>query len=231
MKCRLAFALGVSLSGLSMGQATLPAVDAQLARELSEVDSHAASVKTLSASFVQQKQTAMLKKPLVSRGQVRSSGSVVRWDTTLPQPTVLYADERDLRLYYPQQNLEEIYPIQQRMADLLTSPLPRLDAIKSHFQIERAYGTPSANGPLMLRLTPIDPELQKHVQEVVVTIDRASGILQQVQTTDADGDQTQIEFANVKVNQPLDKSELELKVPAGTKISEPMQGTSGVAGQ
>ena len=113
-------------------------IDAELQTQLTEIDRRAGQVKDLTANFVQKKFTALMNKPLVSSGQVRSAGPVIRWDTHAPQASVLYTDGKELRLYYPSQKLEEIYPIDQRLSDLLASPVPRLKAVRDHFQISRA---------------------------------------------------------------------------------------------
>jgi hypothetical protein len=47
----------------------------------------------------QQKFTALLRKPLASSGVVRLKGAVSRWDTRRPEPAVLHADGRELRMY------------------------------------------------------------------------------------------------------------------------------------
>jgi len=221
------------------GQASGPAIDPLLASQLEQVDQHAAAVKTLSARFEQKKFTALLKKPLVSTGTVRASGEVVRWDTLSPEPTVLWTDGNELRLYYPQEHLEEIYPIDQRLADLLTSPLPRLRTIEAHFAIARAdakvgsevalpAGLPT-NEPnrLSLDMTPTEASLKQHVQDVVALLDMNTGVVEALRTTDSDGDQTLIAFSDAKLNVPLSPSDLDLKVPPDTKISHPLEGMGG----
>src|SRR5262249_3380286 len=145
----------------------------------------AAKIKDITAHFQQRKFTALLKNPLVSSGTARAAGSVARWDTTQPTPCSLYADQRELCLYYPDERLEEIYSIDQRLGDLLSSPMPRLPAIQRHFSIERADaadlpGAPpwSADSPstLALRLVPTDAQLSQHVRQVLVLLDRQTGM-------------------------------------------------------
>jgi outer membrane lipoprotein-sorting protein len=199
-----------------------PTVDPQLDAQLTQIDAAARQIKDLSAHFEQDKFTALLKKPLISIGTVRSAGSVIRWDTDQPQPCSLYADQKNLILYYPAQKLEEIYPIDQRVSDLLSSPLPRLDTIKKHFTIKLTASSVAAPaGTLSLRLTPNDPELARHIQLVNVVLDIKTGLTLQVQTVDADGDRTQITFAGAQTNTGLDPSRLELQIPADTTVSHP----------
>jgi outer membrane lipoprotein-sorting protein len=198
-----------------------------LSDQLRQVDDAAAHIKDLTAHFEQRKYTALLTEPLISSGQVRSAGSVVRWDTQEPSAIVLYANRTQLRLYYPDQKLEEIYAIDRRMSDLLSSPLPRLSTIKEHFTIEVAgaddlTGLPSSGATLSLRLTPDDAALAAHVRRVIVVLDMKTGTAVAVRTIDPDDDHTDIIFSAVQINSGLDEQSLELAVPAETTISHPM---------
>jgi outer membrane lipoprotein-sorting protein len=209
-----------------------------LAAQLAEIDAAAATVKDLSASFEQRKLTTLLKKPLISSGTVRCVGSTVRWDTDHPQPCVLYADGSELRLYYPQDKLEEIYPIDQRLGDLLSSPVPRLSVMQKHFKIERAGAADvsalfeqsaaaisRARSPtIALKLTPTDPALTQHVRQVLVVLDIRTALAIVVQTIDADGDRTEMIFSNAKVNTGIDPRTVELSVPSNTTLSHPLEG-------
>jgi outer membrane lipoprotein-sorting protein len=195
------------------------------------IDNAAAGIKDLSGRFEQRKFTALLMEPLISSGQVRSAGPVVRWDTQEPSAIVLYADRDELRLYYPDQKLEEIYPIDQRMSDLLNSPLPRLSTIKAHFTIAAASADdlrdlPGGAGTLGLRLTPIDAELTAHIHQVIVVLDISTGLTVAVRTIDADDDHTDIIFSDMHVNTGINERSLDLVLPAGTAISRPLAGPS-----
>jgi outer membrane lipoprotein-sorting protein len=219
---------------VAAGSAVAPAQstpDAPPESQLRQIDSLAGQIKDLSARFEQKKFTALLKKPLVSSGTVRAAGLAVRWDTELPEPCVLYADEKNLRLYYPDEKSEEIYPMDQRWSDLLSSPLPRLGAIEGHFTIHRAAPDELTGGlatasdrrfSLTLRLLPSDAELAKHVGQVIVVLDEKTGMARAVETTDADGDRTQMVFSDIHVNVGLNPADLELHVPPDTAVSHPM---------
>lgn len=222
------------------GAATAPsAPDEQLLRRLGEIDARAAHVIDLAGHFEQQKFTALLKRPLISSGRVRAAGSTARWDTDFPDRSVLYIDGKELRLYYPSQQAEEIYPIDQRMGDMLSSPLPRLATVRQHFSISSAQDEDLADlrsampGPrrteaqiLAIRLTPIEPELSKHIQEAIVVIDPVTALAIAVETIDADDDRTVITFSDMKLNTGIMASDLDLIVPSGTRVSHPLEGMS-----
>src|SRR5207248_235768 len=94
---------------------------------------------SLSANFQQQKFTALLKRPLVSSGTIRLRKSTMRWDTQQPQRSVLWMNDREARIYYPQPppGVVEVYTLDQKMAELASSPLPRLAVLKRKFSFEQ----------------------------------------------------------------------------------------------
>ncbi len=213
---------------------TQPASDPALDAQLSDVNAKSAKITDLAANFRQRKFTALLKKPLESSGTVRAVGNTVRWDTKAPDDSMLYTDGKQLILYYPSQKLEEIYPIDQRMSDLLASPLPRLDVIRAHFSIGRALpaafaGVRASSQTLALRLVPTEDALKPHIQEILVLLNTQNGLVLAVQTTDPDGDISLIQFTDAKIDTGARPQELAPTIPADTTVSRPL-GDSGAGG-
>jgi outer membrane lipoprotein-sorting protein len=208
-----------------------PAIDAALWQKMTDIDARGSKISSLVADFEQKKYTALLRKPLTSSGKVRVRGAIMRWDTEKPEPNVMLVGDKDVQLYYSAQKTVEVYTLDQRLAELAASPLPRLAVLKDRFsfaEIPAADMDKSADAGkvLALKLTPIQDELRQHVQEVRVLLDIAAGYIVQAELTDGDGDRTVIHFRNVVVN--TDIGDLELKVPAGTKITRPLDGMQGV---
>ena len=218
---------------LADGDKGTAAADPKLEALLKDVDRRAAATADLSGRFAQEKHTALLRKPLVSSGRIRMKGNVVRWDTEEPEPAVLHSDGREFRLFYPKQSVVEIYPIDRRLSDLAASPLPRLDALRQHFRIEElpAERVPKEErgdaNRLSLRLVPTNDYLAEHVDEVRVTLDVAAAYVVRVEMDDADGDRTVIRFGDVMTNTGTKDTELNLVLPAGTKVSRPFDGAKG----
>ena len=204
--------------------------EAALWAKLAEIDSRAAKIRTLAAAFEQQKFTALLRKPLVSLGRVRVSGSVMRWDTEKPEPLVMLIDPREARIYYPAQKAMEIYPLDARLGELAASPLPRLQVLRARFGFEQVQ--PSALDKsadparfIALKLTPTDPALLEHVKEVRVLLDVEQAYIVAAEVTDSDGDRTVLSFKDLHVNE--DVGDLALRVPPDTRVSHPLKGLEG----
>jgi outer membrane lipoprotein-sorting protein len=198
-----------------------------LEKQLREIDARASRIKDFTAEFRQEKFTALLRKPLISTGKVRVAGPIVRWDTAKPEPAVLRSDGREVRMYYPSQKLLEIYPIDQRLGDLATSPLPSLATVREHFTIEQSDGKgfepPKGRRVLSLRLVPIDAALREHVDEVTVLLDVEAGHILAFEVVDADGDRTHVTFSGIRLDTGIRPADLDLTVPQGTVVSRPLE--------
>jgi len=225
--------LACGAAGPATGPATAPA-DRALWAKLTDIDARAARVHSLAADFQQQKYTALLRKPLVSSGRVRVKGAVMRWDTQKPEPNVLLIDQHEAKIFYPAQKTIEVYSLDQRLGELASSPLPRLDALKARFSFEQIPvkemdPASDPNKRIGLRLTPTDPAIREHVKQVRVLLDVESAYILKAEVTDSDGDPTVLTFSQVRLN--ADVGDLDLKAPPGTTVSHPLEGLEGSSPQ
>src|SRR5439155_16208938 len=192
----MSIALFVALMAATQ-PATAPAgVDPALWTRMVEINGRSQNIANLTADFEQRKVTPMLKRPLISTGRVTVAGASMRWDTTKPEPTVMLVDEKQVQLYYPKQKTLEIYHVDEHLGSLAASPLPRLDVLKKFFTFEQLPESDSSK--LALRMTPIDPALREHVEQVRVLLDVASGYILRAEMVDSDGDRTIIAFSNIQ---------------------------------
>ncbi len=204
-------------------------VDEKLWKLLVEIDARGAGISDVSADFSQEKHTPLLKKPLVSSGHILIKGAASLWTTTQPEPTVMRIDNKEVRLFYPKQKVLEIYRTDKRMGSLAASPFPRLDVLKQHFTCERIPAKellPGADDDkfVALRMKPTEAELRKHIDEVCVVLEIATGFVQRAQPIDADGDRIVLTFSNLKINTGLKDRDLEMSVPPGVAITRPLEG-------
>ena len=215
----------VALLALTASADTDPAFQ----KKLQDLDAKVAKIQDMTSSFEQRKFTAVLRKPLVSSGTVRIKGSVMRWDTQKPEPTVMLIDEKQVRMYYPKAKALEVYTIGQRLGQLAASPLPKLSVIRQYFSVAPDDGKglldKGETGPrLPLMLTPTDASLKEHLDHVRVLIDPEAAVILKVEMTDADGDRTVISFRDIQVNTGLKERDLDLVVPEGTTVTHPLGG-------
>jgi hypothetical protein len=227
LRCSLLAILFFAFVGSSRAaEPTSQPIDPQLWKEMSAIDTIVGRIKDVSADFEQRKFTPLLKKPLVSSGHVRGKSDRTLWITDKPESTKMLVDSVGNSIYYPQQGLEEIYPIEGQLGALASSPLPRIDALRRFFSFEKMADT-SDDRHLALRMLPIDASLREHVEEVKVLLDRQTGFIVRAENTDADGERTVLTFSNVKIDTGMSDDSLRLDVPAGTKISHPLESMGG----
>lgn len=207
------------------------AEDPALMKQLEEIDRKGAAATDLTAEFEQKKFTPMLKQPLVSTGTIKVKGAAVRWDTVKPEPSIMRIDEKELRIYYPNQRVVEVYPIGEEVRRMTASPLPRLAMIRAEFVVSKANprdldasADPAAT--VALELKPRGEGLKEHVDKVRVLLDVASGCATRVEVVDPDGERTVIVFSRIKINTGLKDSELALQTPAGVKVVNPLAGVT-----
>jgi hypothetical protein len=139
-------------------------------------------------------------------------------------------------MYYPSQKLLEIYAIDRRLGDLASSPLPRLKALREHFTLERSDGArfhapPKDRQVLPLKLVPREEALRQHVDEVDVLLDVTAAHILELEIVDADGDRTHVTFSGFKLDAGVTPDDLKLRVPAGTTVSRPLEGTREQSGK
>jgi len=207
-------------------------VDEKLWNLMLQIDAQGAKITDLKADFTQEKFTPLLKKPMISTGTISIKGSAALWTTAQPSPTVMRIDAKEAKLFFPEQKVVEIYPVDQQLGALAASPFPRLEVTKKYFMFERIAAkelSPDADEAkhLALRMKPIDAELRKHLDEVSVLLEISSGLVLQAQTIDADGDRTVMKFSNIKTNTGLKDRDVEMDLPPGVKITHPLEGLGG----
>jgi outer membrane lipoprotein-sorting protein len=207
---------------------TAPAgIDAAMWERMKLIDHAAAQIADLTADFEQQKFTALLKNPMISTGTVWARGSEMLWNTRSPEPTIMHVSANEITLFYPQQKTAEIYPLNSQLAQLAASPVPRLADLLEHFSFALASprdlnAAPDPDHQAFL-LTPTDPTIREHVQNVAVLIDAKAGFILAFKMTDADGETTVLQFSNVKINTKFDDARLRLELPADVKTVHPLE--------
>lgn len=197
-------------------------------KRLQAIDRDAAAIDHLTARFVEQKYTALLKRPMVSKGRVRIKATRALWETFEPHRTTTLVDDELVRIHYPRRQVVEVYPLDDRMRQLFVSPVPRLAALRNHFSIEPV---PLGEVPeafrdekrfMAIRLAPKDETLRGFMERADVVIDTTTACAVRVNMIDADGERTVITFSKIETNKRWDEHSLDLVFPEGTKIVYPL---------
>ena len=218
---------GLCCSAIIAGDESQPPRD-DFQTRLEAVDRLAESISDLTSRFVEQKHTALLKQPMVSKGRIRIKGSHTLWETVEPHRTTTLVDAKRVRIHYPRRRVVEVYPIDDQLRQLFVSPVPRWAPLRDHFSIE---SVPAGDVPdeylekerfLSVRLTAKDDSLRRYVGRVDVVIDGTTGCAVRVDMIDGDGERTTITFSETKTNSGLGDRHFEFAAPEGTRIVYPL---------
>jgi outer membrane lipoprotein-sorting protein len=206
-----------------------PPAASSFEQRLDSFDARIATIADLTADFEQTRKTALLKKPLVSRGTIYCKADTVFWRTLSPHKSDLLVTADSVTIYYPADKLAEVYPLDSRFKDAVGGPLPRLSKLRDSFDLceippgEVAPGTQVDNTShrLAVLLTPRSDELRKHIHSVRVLIDERVPCADHIVIIDPDGDETHLVCRQIKINTGLADSKLQLTFAPGTKVSHP----------
>jgi len=228
---RVVFAVILIIATVAKAQSSAPTSQpSEFAQELLAIDARAGQINALTADFVQEKRSPLLRKPLISRGSVKARGGLALWETIEPEPTKMSIDPQLLRMYYPKQKTIEEYPMQQQLGMMAASPLPRLQAIQTTFTMKPDDGEALVDASARtanaraIRMDPNDPEVRKYVDHVRVLLDVDRGVVLAFEMVDPDGEQTVVRFSNIRTDVSLTDDSLRLEVPSGVKVVRPLEG-------
>ena len=206
-------------------------VDPAAWQRMLDIDRRAGQVTDLEADFEQEKFTTMLKRPLLTSGRVFVRGSTMLWDTARPEPNQLQITDKEVRIYYPAQKVIEVYQVREKLGQLAASPLPRRAVLERHFTFEPIavadMDESDAEKYFAVRMTPTQPELREHIEQVRVLLDATRGLIVRLEMRDSDGDRTLIRFSNVKTNSGLKDGQLQIVAPADVKVTRPLAAVEG----
>lgn len=198
-------------------------------RRLADLDERFGEIETLRGEFVQLKRTPLLRKPMESSGTVLLRGEQMRWDTQRPVPSTMLVEKDQLKLYYPQEKILEIYRAKGEDVRLLSgSPLPRLESLREYFTFAEhdlaEFGVTEAEERarhIGLRLEPATEALQEHIAHVLVLLDESVPCVRRLVVTDTADEVTDITFKNVRLGVSILDAEMTLNVPEDVRIVYP----------
>lgn len=220
------FSLCLILSALAAPAllAEAAAETADLPPNLQELDRRMAELTTLQARFAQEKHTALLKRPLLSEGDVLFKEGLVLWRTETPRPSKMLMAGGEIRLYDPDAARLEIFRVEEKLSRMAASPVPSLALLAENFTIEEK--ATSEDGDVVLHLVPRTDALREQLEDAEIAIDRERAYVRSIEIRSAGGDRTVIRFTDAAINEELSDEALVLDVPPDTEIVEPNRQAS-----
>jgi len=189
------------------------------------IDEQQRKIETLTALFVQTKETSLVKKPLLSSGLVKfKRPDLIHWNYAEPAPMEVAIYGKGIWIYYPGSLQAEKYYLGRNKR--MTQSLEPLLAIfqKTFRQLSDGYAIIyeglETERIHHFHLHPRDEQVQKFLSRVDLWIDKSSGAIIRFKMVEANGDRLSLEFKNLQINPPLADDDLKIKIPPSVRVLE-----------
>lgn len=179
-------------------------------------------LRTLEADFVQLKESALLLEPAEATGVFSyASPDKVRWEYVKPNPISLLVAGEEMTTWY--RDLDQAERVQvgrqtQRILDYLGAG-SSLETLLQYFDARLAQPKDMTQ-PFRLELKPRFERVAKRLQGMTIWFDPQVYMPVGLRYVEADGDVTEYQFRNLRVNAGLPADRFELEMPSGVEVRE-----------
>jgi outer membrane lipoprotein carrier protein len=220
MNCRVALILF-----LLLGSPLAPAFGQSTDELIRTIDEQQRKIETFSAQFNQKKETALVKKPLISSGRVKfKRPGLIHWNYVEPERIEVAIDGQGIWIYYPGSFQAEKYSLGRNKR--ITQSLEPLLAIfqKTFGQLSGDYAVDYKGLETKFLhhflLHPRDERTKNFLSAVDLWIDKTSGAIIRFKMVESNGDRLNLEFYNFQINPPLNDDDLKIKIPPSVRVLE-----------
>lgn len=188
---------------------------------LTQLDAIHTKDPAMTADFVEQKTTRLLKEPLVSRGSIAfQTPDMFRREVVGSSPSLSVSNGKVLWIYYPKFKEAERYELGKR--EFFDDALAALTVGLNFRHVEDYYklqGFPEGDGYRMV-LEPRSRKLRRIVEKLTIVLDRDLKVRRTVAELPK-GDIVRTEYSNVR-RKSLPASTFEFVPPKGVNVTQPM---------
>jgi len=193
----------------------------KLTAVLERVSAAQTGLESITARFVQRKESRLLAEPSLSRGVFYfKAPDRVRWEYDPPRSMVVVLSGGVALTYRAAERRAErieIGRMQRRVFGFLTATEP-LDQLTRYFAV--TLRDPGDDKNLLIVLDPTSFQVKKRLSSVTVEIDRARYLPVSVSYVERDGDTTSFAFTDVEVDRPVADELFSVSLPAGVEVVE-----------
>lgn len=175
-------------------------------------------LKTLEARFVQQQESSMLAEPEESSGVFSyAAPDRVRWEYVKPTPITVVIRGEQMTTWYKDLKRAETLKIGRYSNQVFKylGASGSLDTLLQYFVVRLA--PPKAKGePFRLELDPKYARIKKRLKGMTIWIDSERYFPTQLKYVEADGDVTEYQLTDLKMNPQIPEDRFVLSLPKGT---------------
>lgn len=193
----------------------------EIERILERIGAAQKEIRTLEATFRQEKTIGLLAAPEVSTGTfVYARPNRARWTYRSPKRVEMLVSDGWMTTFYPELGKAERIEIrryEERIFRYLGAASGAISELDSYFHVRLAKAADASHAHV-LELEPKSARLGKRVRRITVWIDRDSHLTTALELVEGDGDTIRYEFSDLRVNAPLGHDALELALPPAVRV-------------
>jgi outer membrane lipoprotein-sorting protein len=185
--------------------------------------------RTWTAEFVQTRALKAVAEPLISTGRVWVAvPDQFRWELGQPTQTIALRQKNQLLLIYPRLRRVEKYPLHDQRPGPWRDALLLLEAgfpqsrgdLESRFHLKSVHQT---NGLFCLALEPKSASARRLLRGLRISFDTNTFSMSRMELEMADGSSLRNEFAQARLNPPLDEGCFKIDLEGGFTVTEPVR--------
>jgi outer membrane lipoprotein-sorting protein len=224
----LILATGGAARARGKANALSPAEQEKLDAILAKFDETQSSTRTLTATFTERKEIALLKEPVVAKGRFfYTKPDDVLWQYTEPDPRYFLISKDELLSYFPAKRRAERVSIglyHDRLLKVLAIGQPSKNLLKYYdIHLDESNGIAGTN---LLILTPRKRMVKKRISEVRLWVSKETSLPVRMQYCEPDGDSTTIAFEDIRFNPQIASSVYKIEIPKDVEIKKGFTGMS-----
>jgi len=178
------------------------------------------SMRSLHVIFTQEKHLRMLRQALVAQGELWLKGETLLYvlsNTTGEKELTVRLNKQTIKTYYPRLNTLEVIDLRATGALPQSFPFWQTDpeALARDYETE-LFQTAALH---TLRLVPKDTKAPLQEMQLVLRDFQPQEFVQ----VEKNGTHIRIHITTFTINPEISEAQLELHVPAGTKVTYPLQ--------
>lgn len=187
------------------------------------------NLQSWSADFTQTRSLKVLAQPLVAKGKVWvAAPGRFRWELGQPPQTIALRQPDELFIIYPRLKRAEKYPLSNVPPGPWTDALALLDASLPRDRASmdarfRLLSVMETNSTLQLMLEPRSSAARKVISGILIAFKTNDFSIAVTEMKFADGSSMRNDFANARLNQPLDPELFEPKLEKDFTVVEPLR--------
>ena len=186
---------------------------------LQNIEEQREKARSYKALFTQNKTIALFDEKKTSTGvMLYKHPQKMLWKYETPDKTQIRITGESVSFYFPELEQIEIHPSTESASHFFFVFEASAEELTKNFDI--CVGASADDRTHRIELLPKSEPLAPDLQSITLWVGKSDYLPQKILVREISGDTTEIEFSDIRVNQPVTDEELEFDAPENTEIIE-----------